>query len=252
MFRREHNTITEAIGHLHANCLLNAGQLGPQGTSEKYQAIDTEALLERIASELGTHDLTCETWIGGGKGTKHLVTIRAEDTVYLPDGTSAVPTLTLMNSYGGESTLRLITGTYRLVCSNGMYVGRIDAECIGRHYPGPVERVIEQLPLVAQSFETAARNMSEFTEQVAGVDVPSRNYAVSVIEGNLPARAAKAAVYAWDHPRQEDRGNNFWTLYNIMNEADRRTTDTTSRGGGYLSRQLVLAERIREIAQVVA
>ena len=94
-------------------------------TSEKYQPISTSAIIEKLKSEGFYPTWAAQTMSQNPERkafTKHMVRFRREDVAVNSGG--IYPELVLVNSHDGLSSYRLMAGLFRVVCSNGMIVGR--------------------------------------------------------------------------------------------------------------------------------
>jgi len=143
-----------------------------------------------------------------------------------------LPQITVINSTDKSSAFKIVGGVFRLVCTNGLVAGQIfDQERI-IHRQGPTfERKYDSLPdrIVALIEDTvvAAQEFQELAEQQLTEE------RMIQVAGNITmSKAAKtktiAAILLPETRREADRGNNVWTLFNLINENLRKYSSTTA------------------------
>lgn len=188
--------------------------------SARYSYIPTSSVLDRLQSEgfqpfavmqAGSKDQAQRGF------TKHLLRLRHESSVMQIDGTHNE--IILINSHDGSSSYRLMAGTFRMVCANGMITANSLVDDIRISHTGDVAgrvldgciSILDRLPEVSESIaEMSALQLSE-PEQTAF------------------ARAALIARYGEDESpitpydvlqlrRRDDNKNDVWTILNRAQE----------------------------------
>jgi hypothetical protein len=158
------------------------------------------------------------------------------------------PQISVINSTDGSRAFNLIGGVFRLVCSNGLVAGDIfDSERIV-HRVGPTfDRKIESLPLrIVALVEDTVEAMKELNELTC--QELSENKMIEIVGNLTMSKKAKTEtikdVVFEDQRREDDQGNNVWTLYNIVNENLRKH----SKAKAYQKHNEKLLENIQLLA----
>ena len=148
---------------------------------------------------------------------KHIVRLRHPDYRAL-EVDNTIPELVLLNSHDGGSSMQLLWGAYRVVCSNGMIVGRTFEAIRVVHSA----RVVEKLPAAIQAmmdnfgrFAGSVKMLSERTMTQAAVDKLVRTCYDARLDG---IRDVVSVDYTLPALRREDQGNDAWTVFNRVQE----------------------------------
>jgi len=135
------------------------------------------------------------------------------------------PEVIITNSHNGRTKLRIMAGIYRLVCSNGLVVGRgfIDPVAAS-HYTNSVDGAVD-----------AVQRTGDALEKMAAVVDQWKNVKLSAAKQTELAR--RAAALRWgksagaydlsevlEARRDPDKGDDLWRVYN-------RVQENTVRGG---------------------
>lgn len=162
---------------------------------------------------------------GKREHTKHLVRLRHPDAGAMTFGGKEVPEIVLLNSHDGSSSYQLMSGLFRMVCSNGLIAGDICDDIRIRHSGNVVQDVIEG------SFRVLD-NIKRVGERVEGY----RAISLSRPEQLLLAEAAAeirwgsdpetgnslAPIHSFDQltrpRRREDTKTDLWTTFNVIQE----------------------------------
>lgn len=149
---------------------------------------------------------------------RHMVRL-SHPSLELKNVNDSRPEIVIVNSYDGSSSLRIMLGIYRLVCSNGLIVGSTINERRIRHVgdvwnniDAAIEQVSTNLPLVAQEIErmTALQLSNDQARYLGGkaavLSVPEAATVIDVSSALRPRRDA-------------DMQSNLWTIYNRLQEA---------------------------------
>ena len=106
--------------------------------------------------------------------TKHMVRFRREDVAVNSGG--IYPELVLVNSHDGLSSYRLMAGLFRVVCSNGMIVGRSYDEVRVRHQGDILGNVIEGTYQVANT----ANQMLDVVDNMSAIHLTEDHLVASL------------------------------------------------------------------------
>jgi hypothetical protein len=147
-----------------------------------------------------------------------------------------IPTITLSNANDGTAAFKFLAGLFRLICSNGLMVGRTFNSVSVRHL-GDRDALQTQLLEGADSTRKmlpevvlSAREMMEF--EMSEKDTYKFNHMAAAIRlpGGEPERLAQVAAQMDLTRRPEDRGMDLWKVFN-------RVQETAMRGGVFNGRR---------------
>jgi len=147
-----------------------------------------------------------------------------------------IPTITLSNANDGTAAFKFLAGLFRLICSNGLMVGRTFNSVSVRHL-GDRDALQAQLLEGADSTRKmlpevvlSAREMMEF--EMSEKDTYKFNHMAAAIRlpGGEPERLAQVAAQMDLTRRPEDRGMDLWKVFN-------RVQETAMRGGVFNGRR---------------
>jgi hypothetical protein len=190
-----------------------------------------------------------------GYGTTQIVEVPFKMTE-LVGGDTVIPKLVLVNSMNRESSLKLIMGVFRLICSNGMIVGDSVLNQKVRHRTGP--NMNEFLENFEDNIKVAIGNLNPALEELNGlVDLKIDNHFQILRDlqeqGIITKRAFNylSEQLALNDMRREDRihSGNAWGLWNLANEALTRTATRRTSVASSFERNIKLVPAIRELAQ---
>lgn len=151
----------------------------------------------------------------------HAITLRQNRQVEI--GGAQLPQLTIVNSHNGRNKMRLHGGLFRLVCSNGLMVGRETMRHDVRHSGTEAqdlaldfsERLVRHLTNLSGTIEAwqhkqlSRSEREEFARQAAQLRFANSAYEPETLLA--PRRA-------------EDDHGDLWSVYNVVQE-------NTMRGG---------------------
>lgn len=239
-----------------------------ESRGERYAFIPTIDVLNGLRSEGFQPFEVRQTKVrdvGRREHTKHMVRLRHANALHSV-GTE-VPEIILINSHDGSSSYQLLSGIFRMVCSNGLIAGDVHNDVRVRHTGNVVNDVIEG------SFEVL-QNLQQVTGSIDAMR------AVDLTEAEQRLLASSAIELRWGDQspvkpqqlivprRYEDNKSDLWTTFNRIQEnlvkggmrgrsATGRRTTTREVGGVNenvkLNRALwQLAEGMRQLKGVAA
>ena len=186
--------------------------------SEKYSFIPTYQLLESMVKE---GFLPMEVRQGGSKDeekrgfTKHLIRFRQQGTVPVVGDT--FPEVVLVNSHDGTSSYQLMSGWFRLVCSNGMVVSENAGPSLKISHRGNVSDVIDASFTVVSSFAEQAQSIEAMaTLQLTGPEQELFAASAATLRFDEEQHVQPAQLLRLH--RNEDRGNDLWRTFNRVQE----------------------------------
>ena len=188
-----------------------------ESRSDRYAYIPTIAVIEGLRSEgfIPVNAQQSKSRIEGKtEYTKHLIRFRREDQLDKAEAREVI----VINSHDGSSAYKLSAGIFRLVCTNGLVVGRDDIRYTVRH-SGDVRgeviegatRIIEQFDLVQSEIELMKGAELSTPLQLA--------FAAAAIEARFDTPEKPVSREQILRPRRNaDTGTDAWTVFNRIQE----------------------------------
>lgn len=239
-----------------------------ESRGERYAFIPTIDVLDGLRSEGFQPFEVRQTKVrdvGRREHTKHMVRLRHANALHAVG--NEVPEIILINSHDGSSSYQLLSGIFRMVCSNGLIAGDVHNDVRVRHTGNVVNDVIEGSFEVLQNLQQVTGSIDAM-RAVELTEAEQRLLASSAIElrwgDQSPVKPQQLIV-----PRRyEDNKSDLWTTFNRIQEnlvkggmrgrsATGRRTTTREVGGVNenvkLNRALwQLAEGMRQLKGVAA
>ena len=192
------------------------------GTSEKYAHISTLQIVQDMA-KLGWGVVDAkEVWARKGDGyQKHLVVFRNNDIqITAEDGDNVFPQILLTNSHDGKNAFTFTAGLFRMVCENGLVVSSREFENMKiRHYGYSFEELQETIKAMVEKLPLTVESLNKFR----AVEL-SQEQALDFAKKALEVRLGDLDNIQIDlqdlltPTRSEDRGNDLWSVYNVVQE----------------------------------
>lgn len=139
-----------------------------------------------------------------------------------------IPTITLSNANDGTAALKFLAGLFRLICSNGLMVGRTFQSVSVRHLgdrDALAQRLLEGANvtrLMLPDVVLSARNMMEFELDDKSTYKFNHMAAAIRLPNAEPERLAQVAEQIDITRRPEDKGNDLWKVFNRVQESSMR------------------------------
>lgn len=192
--------------------------------SDRYALIPTSAVVQGLRNEgyEPYHAQQGNSRIPGKANfTKHMIRFRREgwDKAEAQVGNS-IHELVLLNSHDGTSAYRLMSGVFRLLCLNGLIVGKTYEDVRVGHTGDAVKNVIEgsytvleQHKRIEDSIDDMSRIVTSETQRRAfGVGARALRYGEGVEDREIDPLALVTPR------RYEDKANDLWTVMNRAQE----------------------------------
>ena len=154
---------------------------------------------------------------------KHLVVFRNPDVVINGnDGDTVFPQILLTNSHDGKNAFTFTAGLFRLVCENGIIISDTQFEDVKMRHMGysfeelqvQIRGMVEKLPLTVDSMN---KMKSIDLEQEKAVDFAKKALGTRFTKDEL--KRIKIDVVELLNPvRDEDLGNDLWSIFNVVQE----------------------------------
>lgn len=197
------------------------------GTTERYQFVNTAALVERFQAMGMTIRTAQESRVRREdyRGfQRHLVRLATPYTITTGLGDTSTLELLLMNQHIGSSSLIARFGFYRLICLNGLVVGTdLGIAMRIRHFGSRVQHIIdEMMGNIETSMPKIAERVTLMTARRMSAD-ESRRFAqdaltVRGVDENDERRRTYSADALLTARRYEDRDDNLWNVFNRTQE----------------------------------
>lgn len=196
-------------------------------TSDKYQFIPTETIIE---------DLETENWFPYGVQnvvsrkpedrltSKHLLRFRNKNDISVViDKDKVIPEIIITNSHDGRNAFRAHMGIFRMVCANGLIAADPRTEESMRvTHKGYSRELI--LTMINQLIGTFSKKVDDIKEYKTLIMTPTQM--LNMAEEAIGVRWR----YEYDRPkgltpelilqtrRKEDHAKDLWTTYNVIEE----------------------------------
>jgi len=198
------------------------GNRADNRVSDRYSFVPTDKVIDLLEKEgwnLQTaRQVNSRKW--NPSTAKHHLTFAHErlSRADLAVGDST-PRLDLINAHNGLGTYKLLAGIFRLICTNGLIVSERDFGHVKlRHIGFKEEEVIK----ASQAVIDNVSKLSEIVDEWQGV---------SLNMGQVMSFGEQAAAIRWEGDtamemaehlirprRQQDKTNDLWTVFNVVQE----------------------------------
>jgi hypothetical protein len=228
-----------------------------QSLSDKYKQVKTIDVINTMRDNGWYPVLASEVRVKSDerKGfQKHLISFaKKEGNGFLEIREGLYPRTVLTNSHDGLCSYSLMAGIFRLICSNGLIVSDSTFESIKVKHIGfdmqeiinGSQKVIESFPKIANRIESFQKIELSQTEKIAYAKASAIAKYGDLNENKEENEIAKEInVDAILYPRRnDDRKNDLWTTYNVIQE-------NLIKGGRREVRQGYKSQRAREVKAI--
>lgn len=197
-------------------------QASSHKTSNKYQSISTEQIIDKLMSEGFFPTWATQTMSQSQESklfAKHMLRFQRHDALQNTQG--LYPELVLVNSHDGLSSYRLMAGLFRVVCSNGLIAGQAYNEIRIKHQGDVIGNVIEGTYKVIET----ANQMLDVSDDMASISLNTDEKEIfaeaahalkfSDSEGSLTV-SPKSLLQSRRYADQKD--NDLFTVFNVIQE----------------------------------
>jgi hypothetical protein len=196
------------------------------GVSKNYTFLPTYQIVEDM-EKLGWSVSDAKTMKSKTKVQKefgkHMVTFFNPD-IFIKDENGdieAYPQVLIMNNHRGWGKFRFEIGVFRLICSNGLVIkekdfGTFDLRHIGYSFE-ELKRLVDQ---AVEVLPKAVERINIFSDKIMSSEEQTQ-FATKALQARfgeeklVDASEIDQILYA---TRQEDQGNNLWTIFNRVQE----------------------------------
>ena len=143
-----------------------------------------------------------------------MIRFRREDQLQQAEAREVI----MINSHDGSSAYKLSAGVFRLVCSNGLVVGKEDTRQTVRHSGNVLDEVIEGACRIVADFDQVTHDM-EVMKSIKLEKPLMLAYAEAAIEARFDGEVKPVTAEQVLRPRrQADTGADIWTVFNRVQE----------------------------------
>lgn len=200
--------------------------------SGKYLFVNTETIINDL-EKLGWLPVQAAQRKGRGKSTifsKHMIAFQnPEIKIKGKDGDDSFPRIIMTNSHDGMQAFKFSVGIFRLVCSNGLVVADEQFSDFKIKHKGytfeelreVVNQAVEDLPNKVQVLnDMKSRILTQEEKNKLALDA-------MLIRAGIEPGSDKAKEFNYDaetiedilDPKREaDKGDNLWTVFNVIQE----------------------------------
>lgn len=207
--------------------------------SDKYTHIPTERVIDDM-EELGWKPIEAKEVKARKNSTrgfqKHLLVFRNDDVVINgDDGDTVFPQILLTNSHDGKNSFQFQAGLFRMICANGLVIADQQFEAVKMRHMGytfkdlqvMLVEMVEKLPLTVESMNIMKSTILEENEIL---EFAKKAVATRFTEKELNRIEVDFKDLTFPI-RKEDKGNDVWSVFNVVQEK-LLTGDFNYRAGG--------------------
>lgn len=204
--------------------------------SEKYSHINTANVLEKLTNEGYIVRSIQEKRVKNKEKEgfqQHIIRLQRNDINFNIEGLK--PELILRNSHDGSSAFRISLGIFRLICANGLTVGRSFQEYSIRHTGDALSNLMFQLDAASKQF----LELNILIEKMLKIRL---NFNEVNQYSRLVAQLLKPDSKLIDHTgllqrrRKEDINNDLFTVLNVIQENALRGNFKFSKNGQHFEK----------------
>jgi|TARA_R110002060_G_scaffold70969_1_gene79563 hypothetical protein len=194
-------------------------------TTEHYVHIPTEKVIDDMAT-LGWNVVDAKQ-VQARKNEgyqQHMVVFGNNDLVVEgQDGDTVMPRILMTNSHDGKNSFKFQAGLYRFVCSNGLVIADAEFASMKIRHMGydlselttVINEMVEKLPLTVECMNKLKAKILSEEEKVA---FAKEALQTRISEKQLSTYTTENIMELLEPTREEDNGDDMWSVYNIVQE----------------------------------
>lgn len=155
---------------------------------------------------------------------RHLITFENVEFKSFGKNTAERPQIVLVNSHDRTAAIQMYMGVFRLVCSNGLIVGKYSGEPLGiRHMGYSFDVVRENIQKMAAEFALVGEHITMMKNTLL-TDEQQINLAIDLINTRYNQLTRDQIIDEFEVSefllaiREEDKPRDLWTLMNVAQE----------------------------------
>lgn len=195
------NTLTQNIGY---------------NTSNRYKVVTTQDIVDYLIPHGYTISTVQNSRVNKAEKQgfqKHIVRLRHPS---MTESLKSFPEIVIVNSYDKSTSVKIMLGIYRLICSNGLIVGSTFEEYRVRHVGA---NILGQIKQYCDAIIASASKVNSILSHWNSIQLPNNTIdmlyrqAASLV---MPDNARLTSTYT---PRRlGDTGNDLWSVFNVVQE----------------------------------
>ncbi|MDN4571678.1 hypothetical protein DBB29_00035 [Pandoraea cepalis] len=190
-----------------------------ESRSDRYAYIPTSQVLDALRAEGFQPYMAIQQRVNDPakrEHTKHLIRFRHATQMDAPEW----PELLLMNSHDGTSSYKMMTGMFRLVCSNGMVCGRSLGEIAVPHKGNVLDKVRDGANEILDGFGliTEVKDSMRTLPLNEGERLAFARAALALRYDEKVSPAPITETQILRPRRSSDTGTDMWTTFNVLQE----------------------------------
>jgi len=194
-------------------------------TSKHYVHIPTEKVIDDMSS-LGWNVVDAKE-IRARKRQgyqKHMVVFGNDEIVIEgKNGDTVFPRILMTNSHDGKNAFTFQAGLYRLVCSNGLVIADAEFATMKIRHMGydlnelstVIAEIVEKLPLTVECMN---KLQNKKVSEAQKVSFAKDALATRLSENQLKNFSTEDILAFLEPTREEDKGDDMWSVYNVVQE----------------------------------
>lgn len=214
VFRSNHAMSNDAIARYAPSVLASEAH---HSRGDRYAFIPTIQVIDGLRSEGFEPFEVRQTRVrdaGKRESTKHMVRLRHASAI---QAKGEVPEIVLVNSHDGTSSYQIMSGVFRMVCSNGLIAGNVHDDIRVRHTGNVVDDVIDASWRVVDASEQVMERISEYKALTLSQD-EQQAFGRAALQLRWGDDAPVTANRALGARRHEDVKGDLWTTFNRVQE----------------------------------
>lgn len=236
---------------------------GSDSTSEKYIHISTDRVIQDMETlgwgVVDAKEVKARKQVGF---QKHLVVFRNDDIMVTgEDGDIVYPQILLTNSHDGKNAFTFKCAIFRMICENGLVVSTQDFENLKiRHYGYNLETLQETIKAIVDALPLTVESMNKFK----GIELDQDQaveFAMRAVGCRFTEEEIENVEIDWEDlltpTRPEDRGNDLWSIFNVVQEKlvhgmfnyDSGGKNRKARKIKNFKQDMILNEKLWEVAE---
>lgn len=200
------------------NLVLNQSQ--GYNVTGKYVPVKTQDIIDKLVNsgfQVTNTVVTKPRKIEKLGFQKHMIRLSHNDLV-LKNVNDSRPELVIVNSHDATTSIQFLIGIFRLVCANGLVVGKTYGGSSIRHTGDVFTKIDESLDDIRKRLPMVAEIIQKFSS-IHLTQSEIRDFTNEAIKLLLPKTATNVSLESASQiRRQDDDASDLWTVYNRVQE----------------------------------
>lgn len=178
--------------------------------SDKYKIIPHKQVLDSVFTGLDGQEHSIQSLHIKDNGARFDLHIQLPESYPIaPGGDDIQAQIIATNSYNGETGLRLDMGAFRLVCSNGMRIGKAAVSVHKKHYHFNYNDITQTFTKQTEYFR---KEVVPFIKECAQAKISTNEGLALIAKFNFSNQQKEDIAYEWTAYQYQT----LWSLYNSI------------------------------------